>query len=342
MPPEPKTPLSTADVRYLLNQWSKKGLFRIRRLGDRLSMLEVSPQSSYTVRLQTQYEERTVGSASEPYHGGQVDDHGSPPDPWSVPVRRPESFQERTDKIHLPHTDRVRTCPRCGGRSRIPCAGCGGSGRTTCPWCHGSGFKTRTEMRQVADGQGNLVPRAETVQETCSCGGVGTVACTQCNGAGTQTCPECTGSGRVKTFELLTVHFACPLLKEVLHGTSVPDYLLGAAHGTLLVDEQGEVLQRSTPLPPPVEQRVEEMLEKARPADPGKTRVLRQRLEVEQVNIQEVQYQHGGKDRRLWIYGDEQKIYAPGMPRPWAKLALIIGGVMAALVILCLVLPHLF
>ena len=341
MAPQPKAPLSTADVRYLLNQWSRKGLFRIRRLGDRLSMLEVAPASSYNLRLQTQYEERTVGRASQPYHGGPVDDRGEPPDPWTVPVRPPEGFQERTENIPLPHTEEVRSCPRCGGRARVPCTTCAGSGHRTCPFCGGSGFRSRTEMRQVQDGQGNLVMRPETVQDPCSCVS-GRVACSTCGGSGMVQCSDCGGSGRIKTYDLLTVHFSCPTLKEVLHGTKVPDYLLGAAPGEVLADEQGVTLPRSTPLPPKVEERVEELLRKAQPVDPAKTRVLLQHLHVEQVNIQEVQYQHGGKDRRLWIYGDDQRIYAPGMPRPWGKLALLLGGILAALILLFVVLPRLF
>src|SRR5260370_31208763 len=101
MASEPKAPLSTADVRHLLNQWSGKGFFRVRRLGDRLAPLEVFPRSSFTVRLQTQYEERTVTPASQPYHGGPVGDHGVAPDPWEGPAPRPAPFQGRGEQQPL-------------------------------------------------------------------------------------------------------------------------------------------------------------------------------------------------------------------------------------------------
>jgi hypothetical protein len=301
MASDPNAPLSTADVRHLLNQWSGKGFFRIRRLGDRLAPLEVFPRPSYTVRLQTQYEERTVAPASQPYHGGPVDDHGAPPDPWDVPARRPDRFQEHTEQRPLPHTERVETCPRCAGRARMPCNGCNGTGQVACPWCHGAGYRTRTETRHVPDGHGNVVPRTETVQDVCSCGGSGRVSCTHCGGAGTQQCAECAGSGRVKTFDVLTIHLSCPTLNAVLHGTGVPDDLPGAARGDVLADEQAEILECSTALPPAVAERVTKLLEEARPVDASRTRVLFQHLHVEQVNLQEVQYQHGGKERRLWI-----------------------------------------
>jgi hypothetical protein len=337
MAPATKPPLSTADVRYLLNQWSRRGFFRIRRLGDRLSMLEVTPRSSYTLRLQTQYEERTAAPASQPYHGGPVDDKGVPPDPWDLPVRRPADFEERTERIPVPHTESVRGCPRCGGRARVPCTACHGSGRTTCTQCGGRGFRTRTETRSVPDAQGNMVMQTANVEERCVCFG-GQVNCMHCAGSGTQTCPECGGAGRVKMFELLTVHFSCPCLKDVVQQSQIPSYLVGAASGALLIDQHGQTITDRPAVAPEVDKRIETLLERARPADARTTRVLTQHLHVEQVNVQEVQYHYRGQDKCLWIYGDEQRVYAPGLPRPWGKLALLVGGVVLLVLLLTRVL----
>jgi hypothetical protein len=57
------------------------------------------------------------------------------------------------------------------------------------------------------------------------------------------------------------------------------------------------------------------------------------------VSIQEVRYRyHNSALKSLWIYGQEQRIYAPGAPRPWGKLAaiilgcaLVVGGIVALL-----------
>jgi hypothetical protein len=45
------------------------------------------------------------------------------------------------------------------------------------------------------------------------------------------------------------------------------------------------------------------------------------------VSIQEVRYRyHNSPLKSLWIYGSEQRIYAPGSPWPWGKLAAIVLG----------------
>jgi hypothetical protein len=337
---EPKAALSTADVRYLLNRWSSQGFFRVRRLGDRLSMLEVTSRSSYTLRLQTQYEERTVAPVTQPYHGGPVDDRGTPPGPWDLPARRPDGFQERTEHQPVPHTETVRSCARCNGKTVVVCAACHGNGRVKCNFCQGSGFRTRKEARTDKDNFGNPVTKFVDVEEKCTCHG-GLVNCTSCNGQGTQTCPECAGAGRVKSFEQLTVHFFCPVLEDVVQGTKLPDNLLTRVTGAVLVNQRGELIERSPPVTPEVERRVEELLDKARANDARTRRILRQDLHVEQVNIQEVHYNYRGQDKCLWIYGNEQQVHAPGMPRPWWKLAALLGAPVV-LVLLVVLLMHLF
>lgn len=317
--------LGTADVRYLLNHWSRKSFFRVKRLGDRISMIEVNPQSSYTFRLQTQYEDRTVSPHSEPYAGGAVDDRGIPPDPGDIPMPRPSDFQERTERVAVPHTERVSNCPRCSGRGTNTCGHCHGFGRVDCPWCNGTGYRTRTETRMEQDAQGNPTSRVETIRENCTCF-TGKVQCTGCSGTGTQTCANCRGAGRIKTSERLTVHFHCPILTDVLHGAGVPNHLLRKASGEVVVDERAAPTVGGSDMPPEIQQAANALLQRAQPVDASKSRILLQWLHVERVQIQEVLYQYSGSSKRLWIYGNEQHIYAPGVPRPWGRLAAILGG----------------
>ena len=44
---------------------------------------------------------------------------------------------------------------------------------------------------------------------------------------------------------------------------------------------------------------------------------------------------HCGRSRRLWVYGRERRVHAPGAPKPWGKLALV--GLAIALVVVGLV-----
>ena len=52
-------PLPEEEVREAINRWSQ-GFFRVRYLGDKIFIDKIVPAYSYTVRLRTQYEERTV------------------------------------------------------------------------------------------------------------------------------------------------------------------------------------------------------------------------------------------------------------------------------------------
>jgi hypothetical protein len=338
MPPD-QTPaaLEHADARYLINQWSAQGFFRVRGLGGKISVEEVVPCASYTIQLKSQYEDRSVSEQTVPFTGGPLDDHGHRPDPWSMPVSAPTDFQDRTEAIPLPHTEHVRTCPACAGKTRVTCSGCGGFGKVNCPHCNGSGFRTRTETRTTHNAQGMPVTETVNVREACTCFH-GKVPCGSCGGAGTVVCGQCQGHGRIKTFEQLDVHFRVENQTEAVHETRMPDALLKQTHGKVLCDERG------TPtVPPPtldgaVDGRVAQLLERAKAAGHSHSRLLFQHLHIEHVPIQEVRYRYRKSPPRcLWIYGDDQRIHAPGAPQPWGKLAaIILGGLLAVAAVIAL------
>lgn len=332
-PGKPDIPiaLAHADARRLINLWSQKGFFRVRGLGGKITVEDIIGRSSYKLRLQTQYEDRSVGQSSVPYRGGGVDDRGGPPDPMQIPVQRPTKFQERTEQIPIAHTERVQTCSTCGGDTRVVCTQCNGFGRVNCTWCGGSGYRTRMQTRTEHDAQGNLVTRTENVRESCTCFN-GKVSCSGCGGQGRVVCGQCQGAGKLKTFDVLNVRFHCPVLSDVLHGTKVPKSLLGRATGKVLIDEQATPAVSYRGVAQDVDSRVDALLKQAHSAPDGKSRVLFQHLYVEQVNIQEVAYRYGNSPvKHLWIYDDEQQVHAPGAPRPWGKLALILGGAAAVI-----------
>jgi hypothetical protein len=104
--------LSDDKLREAINRWSRAGFFRVPNMGERITVNQVVEHVSYTVRLWSEYEQRTVGRSSKPYNGGPVDDRGTPADPWSIEVRRPTDYEGRTEKLPVPHTEQVETCRR--------------------------------------------------------------------------------------------------------------------------------------------------------------------------------------------------------------------------------------
>ena len=155
--------LTADEVRHAVNQWSQQGLFRIRGVADRISVKAIIGHSCYTLRLKTQYESRRVSAAQVPYEGGSVDSGGAPPDAWDIPVTRPVDFQERQEKMTVPHTEQIVICSTCAGTGAVSCTSCQGSGKTNCIWCHGRGWQERMQpgMRRWSEKTVNIVSRAK-------------------------------------------------------------------------------------------------------------------------------------------------------------------------------------
>jgi hypothetical protein len=335
--------LSTESVRLAVNRWSGGGFFRVRSMGDRITVHEVEPRAAHTVRLWSEYEERSVGRASRPYHGGPVDDHGTPPDPDTIEVRRPTDFEDRTEKLPVPHTERVETCSPCNGVGQVTCATCHGTGQVNCPFCQGRGYRERTVTRTETD-PGGGAPRTitETVRDNCTCF-AGRVQCSACAGRGRVQCAPCAGSGRVLAYDLLTVRFHVDERTEVLNATDVPAGLLRRASGKVRVAEEGARIETFPGVLPPVDDVAHDLLRKAH-APKKDARLLFQRLRIEEVGVQSVLYTYrGGRVRRLWIYGDDGHVHAPGAPWSWLHLGIVLGVplVLAAAVVLAvLVMAH--
>lgn len=325
--PTPET-LDTAEARRLINVWCGNGFFRVKRLGDRLELEDVRAHYSYALRLQSQLEDRIVSRQQVPYHGGPVDDRGHAPRPWDIAVKQPTDFENRTETLTVPHTERVETCGQCEGAGMVRCEPCQGFGRVNCPHCQGRGFTERTLLPGQPDQYGQTSTEQRIVQMHCTTCYAGKVDCGTCNGHGKHNCPTCTGSGRVKTFDQLTVQFQAPVQNDVVDKTELPDELVGKVKGDVVLNERGPYLDRLPTVVPEVDFRVQKLLEQSRPTDAEKSRLHFQQIQVERVVVHEILYRHRGSGvKRLWFYGQEMQVHAPGVPRPWFKLLGIMFGI---------------
>jgi hypothetical protein len=322
---EPAPSLGEDQAREIINRWSAGGFFRLRNMGEKIFIDRITPGAAYTVRLQTHYEQRSVKHTQEAFTGGPVDDRGRPPDPWEVPVHRPAPFQDRTEKVPIPHTERVQMCSRCAGEGRVNCAACNGRGERPCPFCGGAGFLEHQVLATAPDAQGTSVPVPRTERRPCSCGG-GLVRCSQCSGRGIVTCADCAGSGKVKTFDQVIVRFQAATQGEVLDVTPVPDPWLGKLSGQVLVEQQAPRIEQFDPVTPEVDQKARDLLSKSQAVDEDRVRILLQALRIQRIALHEVTYKYAGVERRLWICGDEQALYAPKAPWNRSRLLLLVTG----------------
>jgi hypothetical protein len=320
--------MTEADLRHVLNLWSRAGFFRPGRLGDRMVIRSLTSAGCQTVRLNSQYERRTVARVHVPDDGAPLDDVGRPPSPWEVPVRAPADFQDHTCRLPLPHTEHVGICPECRGSGDVTCSRCHGRGEVDCSSCNGRGY---TESSHFVSGHGpNDAGHWETRRDNCPWCRWGRVRCNSCNGSGSVECDDCKGRGRVKFFDQLTVKFHVARAAEAVGGAGLPAKLTLRSRGRVVHDEQAPRIEDMPPLEAAPQAR--ELLAESHAADEGDTRLLFQRLHIEEVPVHAVVYSCGGsRERRLWIYGDDRKVHAPGAPRPWLKLA-VLGLGIAALV----------
>jgi hypothetical protein len=325
---EESHPLLTEDViAEIINLWATKGFFRLRNMGDKIFYDRIERGVAYSVRLQTHYEHRIVQRVREPFHGGNIDDRGPAPPPWTIAVPRPAPFEERTEVVQVPHTERVQMCPSCAGEGRVTCSACAGQGMTVCMWCHGRGFVTQQLMEPARDAAGNTVMTSRSVDRPCICSG-GRVLCSICHGNRVVTCSTCAGSGSVKTFDQLVVRFQTASNGELLDVTPVPDRWLAEREGEILVDERASRIERVPALPDAAAQKAHELLGKAGEADPQDYRIILQHLVVERIPMHVVQYRYAGKGRTLWVCGNRQDVYAP--KAPWNRsrmLGLVAAGI---------------
>jgi hypothetical protein len=318
--------LSTAQVREIVNHWSGKGFLRVRNLGDRSQIEAIRTHSAYTIRLRSQYEQRSVGPASRPHQGGSVDDHGVPPEPWAIRVSVPDDFDDRTQTLSVPHTERVHPCGDCGGAGKVNCRTCQGWGKVNCPFCNGRGYRERTEFRNVPGPGGTMQTQPATVRDNCTCFG-GKVNCSNCHGSGKIQCSTCAGAGSVVNYQLLTVKFRVDERTEVINPTQIPAAQMKAAVGAVLVDERAARIDAVPAVLAEVDHPTADLLRQSHEEAQGDTRLHFQQLHIEQVGVHEVDYRYGnGKIRQLWIYGADNVVHALGAPRAWLRLLTVLAG----------------
>jgi hypothetical protein len=257
--------LSEDEVRQALNAWCDQGWFRIRGLGDKVALVEFQRRDCHTVQVTSQYESRKVAQTHVPYDCGPIDNVGQPLDRWDLAVRRPRDFEERTEQLPVPHTERVVNCPECGGSGKRNCRHCQGAGKCKCPFCHGHGHNMATK-------------------EPCRpCQGSGSQPCTWCHGRGRVACDDCRAQGQVKFFHQLTATFRVEKQQEPVGNADLPPHLVVRAPGEEVLDRRAERVGGCSPIADDVDVCLARLLQRSHRQAEGDTRLLFERVEVEPV-----------------------------------------------------------
>lgn len=155
---------------------------------------------------------RSTNRAQKGHPKGQAFDgpqNGPAPLPWQIACSVVPHFQDRVEKIEVPHTSSIAKDNHCGGDGILKCGDCNGSGQDKCNSCGGDGRVTKHH-----DGK--------STQEKCnSCNGTGKKSCNKCGGDGKIKCNVCSGYGQIRFFiEMTRTHKTLKHMKSI---DNIPD-----------------------------------------------------------------------------------------------------------------------
>ncbi|MBN3306203.1 SSUH2 protein, partial [Amia calva] len=281
----------------LLQFVDKKWTYRSKPARD-LVFKDLKPFTVYRYRLETFAESRASAWEFEPYTDQFLDgpQYGISPPPWDVVVEVPPTYTDSKVKVKVPHSSFVRPCHRCHGRGRVRCTHCTGSGKTRCTFCHGSGRHQNNRCT--------------------SCHGSGRKRCTFCSGRGHKTCPSCNGKKNLMHFIQLTVTWKNHVFEYV--PDRIPDFPVKkfekVAGDPFFVDESILVY-------PIVGFPDEEICEASKRGNQehlstfsSVNRILQQRQTIELIPLTHAFYDYKGQDYNYFVYGMDNKVYAPKYP----------------------------
>ena len=353
--------LNVEKIRALIDNWSSHGFFRVRELGSKILLDKVIARDAHVVDLKSQYEERSVSTKSSPYKEEKVDNKGSAPGMWEMEVRAPNDFEEREESMLIPHTEAVETCVDCKGTGGGPCVPCEGKGSVKCSFCNGVGTQicdrcqgtgqirvtqtvTTHHVGNRPPGQPGFTTQSKRVSERCgctmgrircrTCQGKRTKPCKTCSGKGVFVCPTCQGKRSLKTWKELSVKFRVAAAIELLNPTDVAPELIQSSSGETEFEDRAEQIGTINGVEKGVKDLALQLVGNAQETGSKESRLLFQHLHVKRVSTWEVAYRYkNSSQKRLWIYGNEGKIFAPKAPVAWKKVGILTGAVLLFVII---------
>lgn len=225
------------NVAALLNAWAAQGRLRRKLLGRLARLHKVSSRNVYFYRLRLLYEQRSpVEPDEEPDRKAEVFPIAAEVEPWSVKLPPVKDFvDDPGDRVALPGSTRVVTCPPCAGRGVVVCPRCGGRQRVvvTRPVSQATPSTPAASPGVGAVAASLSAPGTPARTSAPSRGAPAAaepppieqvlVACPECNGRGGVTCERCEGFGRLiqrkmfrwqRSADLLRTHDNLPDLDE--------------------------------------------------------------------------------------------------------------------------------
>ncbi|KAJ8046732.1 Protein SSUH2-like [Holothuria leucospilota] len=281
---------------------------------ERMVIKDIVPSSTFSYKLETFMESRAIRTVSEPYEGRPIPlvTTRATPDPWEVTVRATSLFENSTQEVEIPNTVSIKSCHECYGKGFQECDECNGRGGDKCTMCN-RGDSYRSRHRQIVIHHGHN--RVNRNGGDCSfCNGSGRrQACSRCHGNGSTKCSTCKGTSQLRTSVKLTVTRINNTDFIAGEGTGIPLKLIKRARGQVVFEEE---LSRVNPITHFQDQSINNassQLIAKHQFQPNK-KIIRQRQSVNLVPISQVRCMYKGAPIHYFVYGFDNKVYAPDYP----------------------------
>ena len=271
-----------------------------------MAITALNHSSAFQYTLETFTERRETAWSYSPYLGDEVDgsDNGPAPLPWDLEIHPSQPFMSEVKCQAVPHTSSVKQCHRCKGSGSILCADCHGKGWIHCISCHGNGYDTDTSG----------------YKERCfychsSIHGRGRQDCMKCSSKGKTTCPTCEGGGLLLCYIQLTVTWKTNLSEHIVERMSVPENLVRNVSGVVAFVEEGPRILPISHFPDETINMASAQLLRDHERDFNSQLILAQRHQVQVIPVTGATYKWKNSKGEFYVYGNEQKVYAPDYPQ---------------------------
>ncbi|XP_071476022.1 protein SSUH2 homolog [Diadema antillarum] len=279
-----------------------------RDAADDLIFKNIEHTAAFHYILETYTESRSTKWVHEPYVDQIIDGpmNGPAPAPWNIPVEMPTMFRNAVQHVEVPHTASVKPCHNCRGSGYRQCVRCSGRGTTMCSWCGGDGWRIVSRY----DGD-----HSYTDHEICySCGGDGRKRCSPCDGSGRVMCRTCIGQGQLKCYIRLTVEWKNHMEDYIVERTALPDELIRNVTGKTVFDEESPKVCPIKCFPVAEVNSGSGRLVQRHAHAYSQERLHRQRHQIRVTPVVELQCQYEDESFTYFVYGFENKVYAPDYP----------------------------
>ncbi len=293
-------------IRRLLNHWSRKGSLRRRSLGQIIQLEQIVSYNIYFYELRTLYETRTLPQARQRIQ--REDDRRAtvpPPELWEIIVPDAPPFTDlKPQELVVPNSTYVFTCQTCGGAAEMPCKTCQGTG-------------TVERARKVRNPDGST--SQELLPEQCA----------TCRGQGKQKCATCEGMGNLVEEQIFSWSRRATMWQNTDDIEGLPRLALEKRAETVCcapIDPYDGHWHSVAPL--------DELLQAAIASiQDANTRIVAAELHIRGVPITEVDFQLNDKSQRLYLTGFENEVVGNWALYNPERLALLLIGIIALLVL---------